>query len=102
VLSSFFQQNASLQLTDTLYVDAMIGHGVRWFYLERFPQRRDHYDNHKAEAWSLFYSAAPYEVARALVQGLQHLLFTREDELDMSSQSSDQVAGGQRLTPLSA
>jgi len=100
-LSSFFEQNSTLQLTDTLYVDAMIGHGVRLFYLEQFPQRRDSYDNHKAEAWSVFYSSAPHQTARALVAGLQHLLFTREPEAEMA-EGSGKLPGALQVTPLSA
>jgi phosphorylase kinase alpha/beta subunit len=78
VLSSFFDHNATLQLTDSLYLDAMIGHGVRLCYLEQFPERRASYDSHKAEAWSVFYGSAPHETARALLLGLQHLLFADE------------------------
>lgn len=80
-LSSFFEQNPSLQLTDTLYVDVMIGHGVRQLHLERFPDLESEYDDHKAAAWAAFYAASPQETARALVHGLRHLLIERSEEL---------------------
>lgn len=73
-LASFFEQNEALQVTDALYVDAVIGHAVRLLYLGRSPERAARYSDDKAEAWSSFYAASPEETSNALVEALRHLL----------------------------
>ncbi len=80
VLASFFEQNSQLRLSDTLYVDAIIGHAVRLLHLRRKPEDEPRYDQMKAEAWAQFYASSPAETSSALAQGLRHLLFNRQDE----------------------
>ncbi len=80
VLSSFFEQNPELKLTDTLYLDAMIGHAVRLLHLDRHPERQAEYDDEKADAWVSFYDSPPRETSSALLRGLRSLLFEKQEE----------------------
>lgn len=73
-LSSFFEQNEALLVTDALYVDAVIGHAVRLLYLAKHPERVASYLEDKVNAWSEFYAASPLETSNALVEALRHLL----------------------------
>lgn len=74
LLSSFFEQNPALVLTDVLYVDAIIGHAVRLRYLEVHPSLSDNYGERKVEAWNLFYASSPRETSAALARALRYLL----------------------------
>jgi phosphorylase kinase alpha/beta subunit len=73
-LSSFFEQNGALMVTDALYADAIIGHAVRLFYLQKHPERAPFYLEDKVVAWTQFYAATPLETSHALVEALRHLL----------------------------
>jgi len=73
-LSSFFEQNGALMVTDALYTDAVIGHAVRLLYLQKHPDRSSQYLEDKVLAWTQFYAASPLETSNALVEALRHLL----------------------------
>lgn len=74
VLTSFFQQNPTLQLDDYLVTDVVIGHAVRIAYIHKFPDREPSYNDFKGDAWTNFYALPPVESADFLAQALQFLL----------------------------
>ena len=77
VISSFFEQHASLQLKDALMLDAIIGHAVHLAYVDGQPEREASYNDRKAEAWEAFYTRPPSETAGYLVGALRLLLAPR-------------------------
>jgi phosphorylase kinase alpha/beta subunit len=74
LLWSFFEQNPDLKLTETLYIDAIVGHAVRLHYLGVHPEREATYGELKVEAWRLFYASSPQATSAALAQALRFLL----------------------------
>ncbi len=74
VVCSFFERNPEARLSDTLYLDAMIGHAVRLRYLEDHPDNASAYDDFKVPAWGSFYASSPEHTSQALLRGLRHLL----------------------------
>jgi phosphorylase kinase alpha/beta subunit len=77
VMASFFRQNPTLQLQDTLALDVLIGHAVRFCYVADNPDSESQYDAHKAAAWDAFYAAAPAKTSACLVGALRTLLMVR-------------------------
>jgi phosphorylase kinase alpha/beta subunit len=74
VLSSFFAQNPSLKLEDTLSLEAILGHAVRLAYVTAHPEREAAYNDYKAAAWEEYYALSPAETSKMLVKALQQLL----------------------------
>lgn len=74
VLSSFFAQNPSLRLEDTLSLEAVLGHAVRLAYITAHPEREATYNDNKAGAWDEYYAMSPAETSRTLVAALQQLM----------------------------
>jgi len=46
---------------------------VRLAWLERFPEKADHYDDYKAAAWPAFYGTSPTECAGHIVNAFRFL-----------------------------
>jgi phosphorylase kinase alpha/beta subunit len=74
VLSSFFAQNPSLKLEDTLSLEAILGHAVRLGFLETHPDQDTDYNDFKSQAWDEYYQRPPSETSRLVVQALKQLL----------------------------
>jgi phosphorylase kinase alpha/beta subunit len=62
-----------LQIEEYIVLDVLIGHAVRLAWLERFPEKADHYDDYKAAAWSAFYGTSPTECAGHIVRAFRFL-----------------------------
>ena len=78
VLSSVFEQNPDLTLSDYLVLDVIIGHAVRLAYLKKHPERAPRYSEDKAAAWADFYALAPQQTSGYLVLSLKFLLSGEE------------------------
>jgi phosphorylase kinase alpha/beta subunit len=74
VLASFFGQNPSLRLEDTLSLEAILGHAVRLAYITTHPEREASYNDNKAGAWDEYYAMPPAKTSRTLVEALQQLM----------------------------
>jgi phosphorylase kinase alpha/beta subunit len=74
VLSSFFAQNPSLTLEDTLSLEAILGHAVRLGFLESHPDQDAGYNDMKSQAWDEYYGRSPSDTSRLIVQALKQLL----------------------------
>ncbi|MBW4652312.1 MAG: glycoside hydrolase family 15 protein [Kaiparowitsia implicata GSE-PSE-MK54-09C] len=72
-LAAIAQRNPNLQFEEHIVLDVLIGHAVRFSWLEAHPQDQDQYDEHKAQAWRSFYRTSPYDCARFVVKALQFL-----------------------------
>jgi phosphorylase kinase alpha/beta subunit len=80
VLASFFAQNPSLKLEDTLSLESILGHAVRLAYVTAHPEREPNYNDFKASAWEEYYSLSPAETSKLLVGALQQLLIQTSPE----------------------
>jgi phosphorylase kinase alpha/beta subunit len=72
-LSAIVEANPEFYLENNIVMDVLIGHAVRLAYLERFPERRDRYDEHKSQAWSDFYDSSPLRCAQYTAAALRYL-----------------------------
>lgn len=77
-LASFFEQNASLKIDESIIIDATIGHAVKLAYLNASPQMTNSYDEHKSQAWEFFYTLSPQDVSAFIVSALSGLLIVDE------------------------
>ncbi|MEO0540661.1 MAG: glycoside hydrolase family 15 protein [Cyanobacteria bacterium P01_A01_bin.105] len=73
-LSELFDRNPDWQIEDDIVLDVLVGHAVRLAWLDANPQRADHYDQDKAEAWPAFYRSSPLTCAQYFVRSMQFLL----------------------------
>lgn len=80
VLSSFLRQNPTVKIHDVFPLDAMIGHAVRFAFVEKHPEHEGEYNQRKAEAWNSFYAASPAETSAWLVAALRSLLLAKPVE----------------------
>lgn len=78
-LAAIAQTNSNLQIEKYIVLDVIIGHAVRIAWLERFPERADHYDESKAAAWRSFYNTSPRECASYIVKALRFLTQFAQD-----------------------
>lgn len=74
VLASFFAQNPSLRIEDTLSLEAVLGHAVKLAYTRAHPEHEASYNDFKAAAWDEYYALSPAETSKTLVEALQQLL----------------------------
>jgi len=72
-LSAIAQRNPDLQIEDYIVLDVLIGHAVRLAWLEKFPEKADHYDEYKAAAWRSFYNTSPGECASHILKAFRFL-----------------------------
>jgi phosphorylase kinase alpha/beta subunit len=72
-LSTIAEGNPNLLIEDYIVLDVLVGHAVRLAWLEKHPDQRDHYDEHKAEAWRSFYASSPYDCASYVAKALRFL-----------------------------
>ncbi|MGG6293577.1 glycoside hydrolase family 15 protein [Leptolyngbya sp. AN02str] len=72
-LAAIAERNPDLQIEEYIVLDVLIGHAVRFAWLEQHPQDGDRYDERKAMAWRAFYETSPYDCARFVVQALRFL-----------------------------
>ncbi|MEP1448789.1 MAG: glycoside hydrolase family 15 protein [Paraglaciecola sp.] len=79
-LASFFKQNPSLKVEEAIVIDVTIGHAVNLAYVEEFPERQQHYDEHKSHAWERFYQQSPAHSTTFIISALNHLLTVRPVE----------------------
>ena len=79
-LASFFEQNPSLIVEEAIVIDVTIGHAVNLAYIEEFPERQSHYDEHKSHAWERFYQQSPARSTTFIISALNHLLTIRPVE----------------------
>ena len=73
-LSSFAEQNPTLQIEDYLVLDVLIGHAVRLAYLDQHPGREATYSEHTAAAWRQFYDLPPVTTSEYMIKALHYLL----------------------------
>ena len=74
VIAEFCSQNPEIMVTDSVYLDAVIGHGVRQLHLKRHPEQLSQYESLKAVAWKSFYKSSPIETREAFADALRYLL----------------------------
>jgi phosphorylase kinase alpha/beta subunit len=79
-LASFFEQNPSLIVVEAIVIDVTIGHAVNLAYIKEFPERQQHYDEHKSHAWERFYEQSPVHSTTFIISALNHLLTIRQIE----------------------
>jgi phosphorylase kinase alpha/beta subunit len=72
-LAGIADRNPELQIEDYIVLDVLVGHAVRLAWLERFPEKADHYDEYKAAAWRAFYNTSPTECATYIVKAFRFL-----------------------------
>lgn len=72
-LGAICDRNPELQVEDYIVLDVLVGHAVRLAWLEKFPERADRYDEHKALAWRAFYDTSPRDCASAIVKAFRFL-----------------------------
>ncbi len=78
-LAILIQHHSSLQIDDYLVMDVVIGHAVRLAWFDQASgsaagiHAEDHYNDHKAAAWSAFYDLPPWITAAYFVKALQFL-----------------------------
>jgi phosphorylase kinase alpha/beta subunit len=76
ILSEVAERQPELRIEESIVLDILIGHAVRLAWLEKHPERTNHYDEDKPAAWHAFYESSPPRCARFLVQALQFLAGT--------------------------
>jgi len=76
VSSSFADQNPGLFIDDYITLDVIIGHAVRLAFTEHYPELKQSYQDHKADAWTHFYKLPPSSTSAALVKAMIFLLRT--------------------------
>jgi phosphorylase kinase alpha/beta subunit len=72
-LSTLFASNPDLQIEEYIVLDVLVGHTVRLWWLDGHPEHKNSYDEHKAQAWSSFYSVSPHTCARYVARAVQFL-----------------------------
>ncbi|MGD1871497.1 MAG: glycoside hydrolase family 15 protein [Mastigocoleus sp.] len=72
-LAAIANQNPSLQVTEYIVMDVLIGHAVRLAWLEKNPHRISRYDEDKAKAWQAFYATSPRECTASIVDAFKFL-----------------------------
>jgi phosphorylase kinase alpha/beta subunit len=77
-LAQVCDRNPDLQIEEYIVLDVLIGHAVRLAWLERYPERANHYDEDKAAAWSLFYNTSPRECASFYIKAFRFLTQVRQ------------------------
>jgi phosphorylase kinase alpha/beta subunit len=73
VLDQVCDRNPDLQIEEYIVLDVLIGHAVRLAWLERYPERANHYDEDKAAAWRFFYNASPQDFINSIVKAFRFL-----------------------------
>jgi phosphorylase kinase alpha/beta subunit len=73
VLDQVCDRNPDLQIEEYIVLDVLIGHAVRLAWLERYPERANHYDEDKAAAWRFFYNASPQDCVNSIVKAFRFL-----------------------------
>lgn len=95
VLSSFFAQNPSLKIEDTLSLEAILGHAVHRAYVTTHPDREGSYNDFKAAAWDEYYALSPAETSSMLVNALKQLVVSSHPaEPAPSSRGASQLGQG--------
>ncbi len=79
ILARVLGQNLAFKVDDYLVLDIIIGHAVRLAYLNHYPEREQHYDADKADAWAAFYELPPQATSGYLVTSFKYLLEARPD-----------------------
>ncbi len=74
VLSRFAEQNPSLKVDGYLVLDVLIGHAVRLAYIDKHPAREATYNEHKADAWTLFHARPPVATTEYMIKAFRYLL----------------------------
>ena len=72
-LAAIAQRNPDLRIEDYIVLDVLIGHAVRLGFLEKFPDRKERYDEYKAAAWRSFYETSPYLCASYIAKAVKFL-----------------------------
>lgn len=72
-LAEIARRNRDFRVDDYITMDVLIGHAVRQAWLERFPDRANHYDEDKPAAWQNFYESSPSVGARSIAKALHFL-----------------------------
>ncbi len=74
VLSRIRRSNPALRLQSYVVLDVFIGHAVRINWETSHAIDNQSYSEHSANAWQLFYSAPPHQVANSMVVAFEYLL----------------------------
>lgn len=75
-IASFFRDNSSFQIGDTLVIDIIIDHAVKINWLLAHPENKENYEESASLAWQDFYQLEPHKVANSVLDALIHLLNT--------------------------
>ncbi|WP_347988879.1 glycoside hydrolase family 15 protein [Methylomonas sp. AM2-LC] len=73
-LALIFQDNPALRIDDSIFTDILIGHAVRIYWLQLYPEHRERYENYVSMAWQAFYQLPPHAVANGILDALIYLL----------------------------
>jgi phosphorylase kinase alpha/beta subunit len=77
-LTNLMERSPTLRINDYLVLDVIVGHAVRLAWLDKHPDRADHYDEDKSAAWSSYYESSPKVNAVYVIKSLKFL--TTADE----------------------
>jgi phosphorylase kinase alpha/beta subunit len=80
-LAAIADNNPELQIEEYLVLDVLIGHAVRLAWLDRHPEHRENYSQHKAAAWRSFYETSPYDCANYVARALRFLSGLAQQEM---------------------
>ncbi len=86
-LAAIVERNSDLQVEENIVLDVLIGHAVRLAWLEEYPDHRDNYDEHKANAWRSFYDTSPRQCSRHIASALQFLTELGQSDADLAASS---------------
>lgn len=73
-IASFFHENSSFHIDNTIVTDVIIGHAVRINWLQAHPECETNYEECVSLAWQEFYQLPPHTVANSVLDALTHLL----------------------------
>ena len=73
-LASIFERNPSLIVEAAIVIDVTIGHLANLAYVKEFPERQQRYDEHKSDAWELYYPHSPAHSTAFIISAVNHLL----------------------------
>lgn len=67
-----FKQNPSFRVDNDLILDVLIGHAVRINWEKQHSV--ENYDQHRGEAWEVFYKLSPHDAGEVFVEAFMYLL----------------------------
>jgi phosphorylase kinase alpha/beta subunit len=72
-LMAFAKANPGLKVDDVIIVEVIISHAVRLNWLAANPGREAAYNQHRADAWTLFYCTPPSQLKPRILESMNYL-----------------------------